>query len=191
MMHNPEWSGLLTMYWHDVWWAKTAKGIRDAAGEIRHNYSSNPPDNEEMCDVLRWMAGPECKQNKGPTLKQLMIGIAMWRKKNHLSGFDDEPLDEGEQCGLCHDTALVGVVPSLPATGWTYDAWSLAVHVTVPCKCGKGLKAADFIFQNAGQEKRDRFAALSATGLRRCANWVSLRSSTEQNWQWRWLMREA
>ncbi len=75
-----EWPKLMGMNWGTVPWLRTQGDIEAAAGEIRSTINRHPPDNDELCEVIRWLAGPENEQEKAPTLRELIRAIFVTRK---------------------------------------------------------------------------------------------------------------
>jgi len=74
------WSELIPMYWDKCYWLRSDDEVFVAAEEIKNRFPNNPPDNEELVQVIRWMASAEGKQTKCPTLRELIRAICICRK---------------------------------------------------------------------------------------------------------------
>ena len=117
-----DWPKLLLMNWPAATWARTNLDIEDAAEEIRHTIHRDPPSNDELCAALRWLSGPECKQEKPPSLRELIRAVFIRRKQGRV---DDSPVSV---CAICCEGWLdVHSKPDDPE------------YVSmVPCRCARG-----------------------------------------------------
>jgi len=119
----PQWARLLKMNWPACGWLYSEQDAENAASELRLFFGRNPPDNEELCRVIRWMSGPDGKQDKAPSLRELIRAICIHRKT--VSAFPAHPTG---QCAACNrGWAEVSPDPALP----DYKS-------AVPCLCAKG-----------------------------------------------------
>lgn len=129
------WPDLLVMNWPAAKWVSDT----DAAGdELRQFFGRNEPSNDEVCRVIRWMAGPEGKQERAPTLRELIRAICIRRKADRQS--DAPPEEQNGECGLCGWSGMLGVWPTLPPSVKHLDTIP-AQCFAVPCWCAKGHKA--------------------------------------------------
>ena len=76
-----EWPKLMAMNWGTIPWLRTDEDVSAAAGEIRMTLERNPPTNDELCSVIRWMAGDDFDQGRPPTLRELVRAVCVKRKK--------------------------------------------------------------------------------------------------------------
>jgi len=121
-----DWPKLLTMNWPNINWVRTSEEIDTASEEIRTVMGQNSPTNAELCVVIRWMAGPEGRQEKAPSLRELIRATCIKRKNDRI---EDGPEQEG--CSKC-------------LNGWTTKAglikgWPEQVYA-VPCICAAGKR---------------------------------------------------
>jgi hypothetical protein len=114
----------MAMHYPSVAWLRTPLDVSEAADEIRAASSRNPPSNDELCRVIRWMAGPEGRQEKAPSLRELVRAMFILRKRAR----EDEQ-GPSEDCGLC-------------AAGWLYvtkpGPEPIRGKTGVPCLCAAG-----------------------------------------------------
>ena len=121
-----EWPRLMMMNWPSVTWLRTPQDVTDAGEQITMAASRNPPSNDELCRVIRWMAGPEGRQEKAPSLRELVRAMFILRKRARED-------DEGprEDCGLC-------------TAGWLYvtkpGPEPIRGKTGVPCMCAAGQR---------------------------------------------------
>ena len=101
-----EWPRLMQMNWPSTSWLKTDRDVADSAEEIRTAMSRNPPTNDELCATIRWMAGPEGKQEKPPSLRELIRAVFIRRKSARTA---DAPV--GEVCPVCRGRGWAEVSP--------------------------------------------------------------------------------
>ena len=158
------WTQLLVMNWPGCSWLRTARDVEGAAGEIRLVINRNPPSNEELCAVIRWMAGPEGNQERPPSLRQLIRAVFIRRK---AEGSTDVVKRQG--CGLCrkgwHE---VSPNPNKPF----YTSM-------VPCRCDLGNWTFDMVrdYRDLGADQVRRLDALRDRAMdeaRRSSAGVSL-----------------
>ena len=129
------WAQLFIRYWKRTETSLISKaGDKEIVeGEIERRINPKPP-NSELCDVLRWLSGPECSQKYAPTLQELIIAIHTWRKRERLN---DAP--PAEECTYCY----CGKIPHYPDyhPAWTLDDFAIAYSCTIPCLCSAGRRA--------------------------------------------------
>jgi hypothetical protein len=136
------------MYWPRTTWLRSADDCDLAAAEIRTALDRSPPTNAELCAVLRWMAGPEGRQEKDPSLRELIRAVFICRKEQRESGRGPG----GADCALCHD----GWATLWPdwREGWTAGDYQAAPDIGVPCLCAKGHARAATYAGRFGQDVR-------------------------------------
>jgi hypothetical protein len=126
-----DWPKLLAMHWHGVAWLRSPEDVAEAAGEMRREMR-NPPDNDELCEAIRWLAGPEGRQEKAPSLRELIRAVYICRKSARED--DSRP---AEDCGLCRATGWMTVY-----RGWgaamTFADKLRAIPTSWPCACRAG-----------------------------------------------------
>lgn len=121
-----EWPKLLRMHWPSVTWLHYASDVDDAVGEIRRVMGAHVADNDELCEAIRWMAGPEGRQEKAPSLRELIRAVYILRKRYRVSLGTDKYASES--CAACHrGWAMVRPDPANP----DYQA-------AIPCRCSLG-----------------------------------------------------
>ncbi len=129
------WVSLLTKYWRCTW-LKTQQDIDEAGAELREAFRNKPADNAELCEVIRWMAGPEYNQRGCPTLRELIRGVWIYRN----GGTDQATeIDRYPSCGYCKDgiiTWRAGFSPDMEART-IMGLYSCSV----PCGCKSGERA--------------------------------------------------
>ena len=76
-----EWPKLMAMNWGTIPWLRTDEDVSAAAGEMRMTLERNPPTNDELCCVIRWMAGDDFDQCRPPTLRELVRAVCAKRRK--------------------------------------------------------------------------------------------------------------
>ena len=91
---DSEWTTLIRQYWNTNWLRDEADAA-SAANELRLFFTGHPPDNAELCTVIRWMAGPAGKQEKTPSLKELIRAICICRKAKRQEDYGYLPGDQG------------------------------------------------------------------------------------------------
>ena len=84
------WTRLLKMHYPRVTWLRTEDDAEAAISEIRHTIRHNPPGPEELCAAIRWLAGPEGRQEHAPSLRDLIRAIFIMRKnaREEAQGYD-------------------------------------------------------------------------------------------------------
>jgi len=158
----PPWARLILLNWPAASWARFDCAV--AAAEIAHVISRNPPNDSELCAVVRWMAGPEGRQEKAPSLRELIRAVFIQRKAARQ---ESESGGDGQSCAICQF-----------AGGWAHhwpdwrEDWA-AVHywaaycVAVPCVCQAG--EALFNRRDTKLIRSDAFSAMRHQAVRQCA----------------------
>ena len=77
---EPAWTSLIAKYWGGCLWLRNQTDVDESATELREFFGRNTPDNSELCAVIRWLAGSEGKQDKCPTLRELIRAVCIRRK---------------------------------------------------------------------------------------------------------------
>ena len=78
---SAKWNDLLLKYWPNAYWCKTNDDVIVVLGELGNKFGPYMPKNEELCEVVRYMAGPECDLgSRAPSLRQLIMFICKYRK---------------------------------------------------------------------------------------------------------------
>lgn len=98
-MPDADWTSLLRMYWNTNW-LRSEADAQAAADELRHEFSGRPPDNDELCDVIRWLKSPEANQEKPPSLKELIRAICICRRKNRQENYGYLESDQGRDARI-------------------------------------------------------------------------------------------
>ena len=151
---NPEWPRLLLANWPRCQWARdpdlaSAELIRALyRGTAAATPAESDRRNAELCDAIRWMAGPEGRQEKDPSLRELIRAVFITRKEQRESGRGPG----GADCALCHD----GWATLWPdwREGWTAGDYQAAPDIGVPCLCAKGHARAATYAGRFGQDVR-------------------------------------
>lgn len=73
------------MHWPKTEWLE-AGDFSFAVRHLRKTIDRNPPSDEELLDVVAWMAGPDSPQKYSPSLREMVIGVFMFRKFRDGSG---------------------------------------------------------------------------------------------------------
>jgi hypothetical protein len=157
---KPEWIRLVLLNWPRASWALYDYEL--AADEIRTVMGRNAATNEELCDTIRWMAGPEGKQNSAPSLRELIRAVYMRRQAARGEGPDSGP---AMACALC-------------TGGWGTE-WPAGSEVgfgsgiAIPCMCSAGARLMQVVKRYSrltGDEldgfTRRRRAAVAVAGQR-------------------------
>jgi len=118
---HDDWITLLKQYW-DCFWLRTEQDVDAAEGELQQRFKNLHA--WEIVEAVRWLAGPDNKQKKCPTLRELCIAIGVLRKQARQR--NEAPID-GEECTCNH-----GWVEYRP------DAEHPDYISAVPCRCGRG-----------------------------------------------------
>ena len=148
-----EWPKLLNMHWTNIPWLRTDSDIQAAGEEIRTVMGRNAPGNDELCATIRWMAGPEGKQPKAPSLRELIRAVYINRKDKADSG------PEIEGCALCH-------------RGWLDcpgDKNDPDYLVAAPCLCSAGMRVMDKVkdYRQMSSAEADGLMAIRKAGVNR------------------------
>jgi hypothetical protein len=128
----------MLLNWQSASWALYDHAT--AAAELRLAVNRNPPDDDELCRAVRWLAGPEAKQEKAPSLRELTRAVFILRKKARIDRYAPA---NGEKCGLCNDTGWLTVWPENGPDMTFADKLDAAVDVAYPCLCYAGSRARD------------------------------------------------
>jgi hypothetical protein len=130
---NVAWTALMLLMWPQAKWAEE---LGDAAGaELREFFGERGvPTNAELCRVIRWMAGPEGRQERAPSLRELIRAVCMRRKADRQSA----DVASGRDCALCRNTGWVAVAPSAGESFSDLAAELTAYRCQVPCQCLHG-----------------------------------------------------
>jgi hypothetical protein len=125
------------MHWRTDW-LRTPQDVEDAGEEIRTVMGRNAPSNDELCRTIRTMAGPEWRQDKAPTLKQLITAVYTLRKRENQNLADDP----AERCDLCDNS------------GWLYVRFPSTINseTGVPCGCVAGRRVIEKCYRPYQQE---------------------------------------
>ena len=120
---DAEWTGLMGKYWSCAW-LRSAEDVREASAEIERTFGRKAPANEELCETIRWLAGPENKHEKCPTLRELIRAIWIRRKADRKDSGQAETVF---LCLLCRNT------------GWAVASSSRYPNgASMPCLCRMG-----------------------------------------------------
>ena len=145
------WAELFNKYFPRNGWLASEDDVRIAGEEIDLFFTTKRPDNEELCDAVRYLAGPKAKKKYGAiSLKDLMIAVCIIRKKNRV--IDDK--DEKNQCEICF-SGWIDYYPEYKAN-WTLDDFSRNYCVNFPCRCDAGRTLVDKCKPYADWDDSDR-----------------------------------
>jgi hypothetical protein len=145
-----QWAKLLKMNWPAISWIHDQNDVDEAASEILKVIHRNPPDNAELCEAIRWLAGPENKQAKAPSLRELIRAVFICRKERSNAIRQAYP-EAQNNCGLCWTCGLVEYWPDLQPP-YTLDQMEYGRMVTVPCRCARGAKPAEYQYNLDDQQ---------------------------------------
>jgi len=81
----PDWARVLKMHWPRTEWINE-QDFDLAISEIEKATDRNPPSEYELKQVVEWMAGPDSKQKYAPTLREFIISIYIFRKRENGGG---------------------------------------------------------------------------------------------------------
>lgn len=159
-MTTATWSALLGQYW-TCSWLKSPQDVDAAATELRETFRTRSPDNDELVRAVRWLAGPENKQAKCPTLRELVRAVAILRKKDR-----GDDAATAQACGLCKNGWL-----SMYAdwnADWTLADYMMAYCVAVPCLCSEGNRVTELAYGKAAPDVRAKIEQHRTTALEQC-----------------------
>ncbi len=135
------WTVLVGQYWHTAW-LRNETDAEVAANEVRSFFGErNQPSNDELCNVIRWMAGPANRQEKPPTLRELIRAVCIRRKEARVA--DDRP---GRHCSLCNGSGWTDEWPGLHPPYQSAEDFSYGYSHAVPCGCNTGRAVAEKFF---------------------------------------------
>ena len=145
-----EWTRLIRMHWPAIPWLRDPRDAADSAEEIRTAMDRNPPTNDELCATIRWLAGPEGRQEKPPSLRELIRAVYMCRKSARQA--DAIP---GEVCPICRGRGWALVSPDSQFPDYSCEALCL-------CPVGEALwqQRREFAAIRANPEAAQRCQAL-------------------------------
>jgi hypothetical protein len=131
-----DWPQKLRQHWQCHWLHDGDDAAETSATEdIRMAFGKEAPGNEEICRAILHLSGPKAKQDRCPTLRQLIITIAVLRKQAREAGAPD-----ADDCACCQGSGWVAVAPELPATGYTAAQWAESYRCAAPCTCAVGAR---------------------------------------------------
>lgn len=133
-MIEVSWQALLCQYW-TCHWMKGKEDVEIATAELRNRFQRNAPSNMELCDALRYMAGPE-GQTKCPTLRDIVRTIYTLRKGTQAQ----ESADTIPPCYMCRSLGWMEVYPEADEHIDLATAHTEYVQA-VPCCCTRGERA--------------------------------------------------
>jgi hypothetical protein len=82
----PEWARVLKMHWPRTEWINDGD-FQLAVRQLNRAIDRNPPSEDELLQVVGWMAGPDSQQKYAPSLRELIINVFVYRK--HRDGGGD------------------------------------------------------------------------------------------------------
>jgi hypothetical protein len=173
-MQTP-WTSLINKYW-TCSWLKSEQDAHDVVQELRTVFDRYTPDNEELCDAIRWLAGPDNKQAKCPTLRELIRAICILRKDRRENA-------QGQQQG--QDVMSDVKAAMLRATTWL-QRWDIMCDAKSMIGASRNLdnREQDAVYDWACQRWRDaddQFYAIRcrfAREIREAINGFAKRVST-------------
>jgi hypothetical protein len=86
----PEWARVLLMHWPRTEWLTPEADYR-LAMRTMERAMRKVPDENELEDVVDWMAGPESSQKFAPSLREFMIAVYTRRKAGRQEAQGYEP----------------------------------------------------------------------------------------------------
>jgi hypothetical protein len=86
----PEWARVLSMHWPRTEWLSPESDYRLALRTMERAMRKVPDENE-LADVVDWMAGPESNQKFAPSLREFMIAVYTRRKAGRQESQGYEP----------------------------------------------------------------------------------------------------
>jgi len=167
MQTRIEWARVMKQLWPDCRWLATAVDADAAVDTIRARFGQRSPDNEELVDVLRWMASsPEWKQDKAPSLRQLIMAVFMCRKDRRYQG-DAEQAAQSD-CRIC-------------VSGWMPAEGPDGNPLMMPCLCHAGERVLGTVreYKSCGDGFRRQREAAHAVLVERRRKLVSKRSRVD------------
>jgi hypothetical protein len=171
----PEWIRLTAAYWTFPI-AKNDCELSMIERELDKYFDRYRPSNEELCDAIRWLAGPDNKQAKCPTLRELIRAICILRKDRRENA-------QGQQQG--QDVMSDVKAAMLRATTWL-QRWDIMCDAKSMIGASRNLdnREQDAVYDWACQRWRDaddQFYAIRcrfAREIREAINGFAKRVST-------------
>jgi len=159
---SEQWPEVLSMYWN-VKWLQSESDVEIASKEIRIFFEDNAPTNAEMCGVIRWLASPACKQDRPPTLRELIKAVCIVRKNNRT--MPDSP--DKAKCAICNGFGWMTVYPDAP-DNLTFQESVFKYRLSVPCLCSSGNRILNTvpIYAKATDSRRSILLSLANKGKR-------------------------
>jgi hypothetical protein len=148
---EPSWGDLILRYWPDAHWARDPD---INAGELRAFFRHRVPDNAELCAVVRWLSGPDGKQEKRPSLREFMRAVCIYRKRQR-----EDTEAPAADCGLCGRRGLLEYWPGVYGKQVILDAYSYAYSLSTPCGCPAGKRQIEHERKTGIQITDDGYAA--------------------------------
>jgi hypothetical protein len=81
----PEWARVLKMHWPRTEWINDGD-FQLAVRQLNRAIDRNPPSEDELLQVVGWMAGPDSQQKYAPSLRELIINVFVFRKQRDGGG---------------------------------------------------------------------------------------------------------
>jgi len=129
------WPVVLGQYWYCPWLREQAE-VNSAEKQMRSTFR-RPPDEDEIERAIRWLAGPaNKKQEKCPTLRELIRAIAILRKEDREQNEAGDP--SVGACAMCNK----GWATCYPdwKEDWTPQDYAVGYCSSIPCACSAGGK---------------------------------------------------
>lgn len=104
--------------------------------EIKMFFGNRTPNNDELCEAVRWLASPEFKGKYAPGLKEIIMAVCIGRKKKKLDTGEPE-----KSCEICF-SGWIDFFVDYKST-WDLDDFSNHSAVNIPCLCDAGRKIMD------------------------------------------------
>lgn len=159
------WTTAISQNWPCVW-LRQPDDAR-AAGEQfeRQLWGGRAPRNDfdaaerndEITSALLWLAGPEARQDRCPTVRE--ICRAVWILRRRAREADAPP---AEDCGQCRGSGWTTFWPRWEP-GWAVERYMVEYGVGVPCLCDAGRVALErsYIRRNTSPEQVERIREMS------------------------------
>jgi hypothetical protein len=158
-----EWTEKMRQHWN-CHWLRSGDDVAEASAvEDMRTAFGTPPSNDEVCRAILYLSGPKVRQEKCPTLRELIRAVAILRKQDR----DAAQPPDADGCTACAGSGWVDVAPDMPPRGFALDEYMTAYHCAAPCTCAKGRDCLARCKPYAGMqdvEALDRVLALGALG---------------------------
>ena len=154
------WTALMAQYWSCAW-LRTQGDVETATAELYETFNRRPPDNAELIAAIRWLAGPENRQEKCPTLRELIRAVFTIRKRDRPM----RPTDTGPAARIANAKAAM-----LKADTWAARWDALCETCQEDSECIEVDQWAEQRWGQAWADGRDAVRMAMAREWREAAN---------------------